>query len=61
MSQHECGLDRTYCDSCGDELEAGLVGLCDSCMGTSDSENDSACADERQDDEVEDEAGEGGD
>lgn len=29
--KHECGLDITYCDNCGKELEVGQVGVCDEC------------------------------
>lgn len=32
MPRHECGLDVTHCDVCGDELEAGQTGLCDDCQ-----------------------------
>ena len=31
MTTLECGLDVTHCTECDDELEAGQVGICDSC------------------------------
>ena len=32
MTQHECGLDITYCEQCREELEVGQTGKCDSCQ-----------------------------
>ena len=29
---HECGLEITYCDDCGDRLDEGIVGQCDDCL-----------------------------
>ena len=40
MSRHECGLDRTYCDCCGEELEVGFVGLCENCLDDADTQYD---------------------
>ena len=31
MTTHECGLEVTYCDECGAELEEGQVGKCEDC------------------------------
>lgn len=30
-TKHPCGLDKTYCDRCGEDLEVGQVGLCAHC------------------------------
>lgn len=39
---HECGLDRTYCEDCGVELEVGQVGLCEDCASDDDDEGDAS-------------------
>jgi hypothetical protein len=30
--KHPCGLDRTYCGTCGEELEVGQTGVCGACQ-----------------------------